>query len=199
MTTNNNRERYGMSTTHAGADMPEPKPPTLLVDTDCVLSLDPWEADAKARRWFELFSHIPDAEPRNGGLLDVLELAQEDGIRIGYTSRWPMLTLQLIRDWIEEHGYPEGYVQTRRSPRISPADLAAIHAGEATRGRSGVLVVHADEAVTAELRSRSIAALTPAQLPQTVEGLRRVFDLAKPAPRLLKPRPKQRETGSVAS
>ena len=110
-----------------------------------------------------------------------------------------MLTLQLIRDWIEAHGYPEGFVQTRRSPHASPADLAAIHAGEATRGRSGVVVVHADSAVAAELRSRSIAALTPAQLPQTVEGLRRVFSLAKPAPRLLKPRRKQHETGSVAS
>ena len=38
--------------------MTEPKPPTLLVDTDCVLSLDPWEEDAKGRRWFALFSRI---------------------------------------------------------------------------------------------------------------------------------------------
>jgi hypothetical protein len=170
-----------------------PKPPTLLVDTDCILDLDPWAQDAKDRRWFALFSHIPEAEPRNPELLDILELAAGDGIRIGYSSRWPMLTLHLIRDRLAELGFPEGYVQTRRSPHSSPADVAAVHAGEATRGRSGVLIVHADEAVTAELRSRAIAAVTPRQLPQNVEGLRRVFALAKPAPRLLKPKQKQEE------
>jgi hypothetical protein len=167
---------------------PTQKPPTLLVDTDALINLAPWDEDAKARRWFALFSHIPEAGPRNPALLDVLELAAGDGIRIGYSSRWPVLTLSLIREWIEDHGYPNGFVQTRRSPHASPADVAAIHAGEATRGRSGVVVVHNDLAVATELRGRAIAALTPAQLPQTVEGLRRVFASAKPAPRLMKPR-----------
>lgn len=180
------------TTTNGERSVTAPKPPTLLVDTDCILDLSPWDEDAKARRWFALFSHIPDAEPRDNSLIDVLDLAQAEGIRIGYSSRWPMLTLTLIRDWIEAHGYPEGYVQTRRSPHASPAHLAAIHAGEATRGRSGVVVVHNDTATAAELRQRGIAALAPAQLPRTVAGLRRVFELAKPAPRLTRPRPKQK-------
>ena len=170
--------------------MAEPKPSALLIDTDAVLSLDTWEELAQQRRWFELFSHIPEAEPRHDGLLDALELAAGDGVRVGYASRWPGVTLALIRDRLAELGYPEGYIQTRRSAHISPVDLAAIHAGEASRGRTPVLVVHHEDATAAALRQRGIAALTPAQLPGTVDGLRRVFALAKPAPRLLKPRPK---------
>lgn len=157
-------------------------PPTLLIDTDALISLDPWEAEVAAKRWLHFYLHIPDAAPRHPQLLDAAELAVADGLRIAYTSRWPEMTSYLVKPWLEQHGYPGGYINWRRSGWASPAELAAVHAAAAGR-RGPVLVVHNDVEAAAELRSRfGIAALAPEQLPATVEGLRRVFALARPVP-----------------
>lgn len=155
-------------------------PATLLIDTDALINLVPWEELVREKRWLHYFLHIADAAPRHPQLLDAVELAVADGLRVAYTSRWPEITSYLVKPWLQEHGYPAGYVNWRRSGWASPAELAAMHA--ATAGRRGpVLLVHNDSAVAAELRSRfGIAALAPEQLPATVEGLRRVFELARP-------------------
>jgi hypothetical protein len=176
---------------------PTPKHPTLLVDTDALIDLDAWEEEVREKRWLHYYLQITAAAPRNPQLLDALELAQSDGLRIAYSSRWPELTSYLVKPWLEERGYPDGFINWRRSGWASPAELAAMHAAAAGR-RGPVLLVHNDSAVAAELRSRfGIAALTPAQLPGTVDGLRRVLALARPAPRLLKPRPKTENTNTT--
>ena len=161
---------------------------TLLIDTDAPINLTPYEELASARRWLHYFLMIPDAQPRNPRLLDVVELAVADGLRVAYTSRWPEMTSYLVKPWLEEHGYPAGFINWRRSGWAGPAELAAVHAAAAAR-RGPVLLVHNDVEVAAELRSRfGIATLAPEQLPGTVEGLRRIFALARPAPRFELPK-----------
>ncbi len=164
--------------------MTTPTPPTVvLVDVDALVDLDPWEALAQKKRWIEFFGHIPDATPRDNGLLDVLDLAAGDGCRVTYTSRWPSLTLYLIREWLDANGFPQGYAWTRRNGDLAPAALADTHAREAGKKQAPVLVIHADtDAAAALRREHGIAALGVAQLPATVEGLRRVFGLARPVP-----------------
>jgi hypothetical protein len=165
------------------------KPPIVLIDTDALVNLDPWHAAAEAKRWLEFYTRIPEAEPRNPGLADVIELAKAEGCIAGYSSRWPEITGYLLREWLSENGCPPFRTFFRRGRVDTPADLAAAHAGLAV-ARFGekrpVLVVHNDPAVAAELRSRGIAALTPEQLPKTAVGLRKVFSLARPVAPLKK-------------
>ena len=159
--------------------MTELKPPTLLVDTDALINLDPWEGEAQQKRLLHFFLHIAEAQPRNPQLLSVAELAQAEGIKIAYSSRWPELCSYLVRPWLQHNGFPEAFINWRRSGWTSPAELGAIHAAAAGR-RGSVLMLHNDECVAGELRQRfGIAALTPAQLPATADGLRKVFSLAR--------------------
>lgn len=155
---------------------------TLLVDTDAVLNLDPWSQLAAERRWLHFYLHITDAQPRSAALLDVIQLAESDGLRVRYSSRWPEMTAYLLKGWLDEHGYPAGYVHFRHSSSQDPVTLAALHARAAARGGE-LVMVHHDADIAAELRAKhSLAALGDQQLPATVEGLRRVFSLARPAP-----------------
>jgi hypothetical protein len=158
------------------------KQPVILIDTDCLVNLDPWHAAAEAKRWLEFYTHVPEAEPRNPGLADVIELAKAEGCIVGYSSRWPDITGYLLREWLSDNGFPAFRTFFRRGRVDTPADLAAAHAGLAV-ARFGekrpVLLVHNDSAVAAELRQQGIAALTPEQLPKTVEGLKKVFSLAR--------------------
>ena len=112
----------------------------------------------------------------------MLELARADGLRIAYSSRWPEMCSYLVKPWLEQHGYPPGFVNWRRTPTLSAADLAATHAAAAAR-RGWLQLVHNEVGVAAEVLSRfGIAALPAEQLPPTVEGLRRVLKtcLARP-------------------
>jgi hypothetical protein len=176
---------------------PKPTPPTMLLDTDTLIDLRAHQGLVREKRWLHYYMHIAEAPQRNPQLLDAIELAVADGIKVAYSSRWPELTSYLVKAWLESHGYPYGYpsgfINWRRSGWTSPAELGAIHATAAGR-RGSVLFIHQDEAVAAELRSRfGIAALTPAQLPATTDGLRKVLALARPVPKfeLPKRQPKQ--------
>lgn len=175
---------------------PAPKPPTLLVDTDALIDLDPWQEEAQAKRWLHFFLRVTEAQPRHPALLDAIELAKTDGVRVEYSSRWIPASQYLLRDWLAEHGYPAARMWMRRNPNLSAADLAAQHAAFVSTGKRPVLIVHNDDEVTAALRQRHIVALTPAQLPQTVEGLRRVFALARPVPLTAKADRKKKEAAA---
>lgn len=183
--------------------MTAPKPAiTVLCDTDALINLDAWEELVREKRWLHFYMHIAEAPQRNPQLLDALELAQADACRIAYSSRWPELTSYLVRPWLEANGYPAGFVNWRRAAWASPAELGAMHAAAAAR-RGSVLMIHNDDAVAAEMRQRfGLAALTPAQLPSTTDGLRRVFSLARPVPpfelpkRQAKQQPKKQETAA---
>ena len=165
-----------------------PEHPTLLVDTDALIDLGEHQELAEQRRWLHYFIRIAEAPQRNPQLLDVLELGVADNLKIAYSSRWPEMTSYLVKPWLEERGYPAGFINWRRSAWASPAELAAMHAAAASR-RGPVLLVHNDVEVAAELRSRfGISALTPAQLPATVDGLRRVFSLAREVPKFELPK-----------
>lgn len=157
--------------------------PTVLIDTDTLIDLDPWQAEAREKRWLHFFLHIAEAAPRNPALLDVIELAKADGARVEYSSRWLSAAIYLVREWLTAHGYPAARVWTRYNPAMDPVALAALHAGLVSGGKRPVLIVHNDDGVSAALRQLYIAALTPAQLPGTVEGLRRAFALARPVQR----------------
>jgi hypothetical protein len=166
-----------------------PKTPIVLIDTDALIDLTPFQDEAEGKRWLAFYSHIPEAKPRNPGLIDVIELAKAVGCIALYTSRWPDITGYLLREWLSDNGFPAFRTFFRRGRVDTPADLAAAHAGLAVArfgGKRPVLVVHNDPAVAAELRSRGIAALTPEQLPKTAEGLRKVFSLARPVAPLKK-------------
>jgi hypothetical protein len=159
-----------------------PKSPIVLIDVDALIDLSLWRAAAEAKRWLEFYTHIPAAKPRNPGLIDVIALAKAEGCIVGYSSRWPEIVGYLWREWLEANDFPPFLTLYRRG-YDSPAALSAVHAQLAT-GKFGakrpVLVIHNDPAVAAELRNgRGIAALTPEQLPKTVEGLKKVFSLAR--------------------
>jgi len=161
---------------------------TLLIDTDALINLDAHQDEAQRKRWLHYFMSITISPERNPALRDALELAQADGLRVAYSSRWPEMCSYLVKPWFEQHGYPAGFINWRRTPHLSPAELAAVHAAAAGR-RGPVLMIHNDSTVAAELRSRfGIAALTPAQLPATVDGLRRVFSLAREVPKFELPK-----------
>jgi hypothetical protein len=184
-----------MSNTH-------PATTTVLVDTDALIDLDAWEELVREKRWLHFYLRIAEAPQRNSQLLDALELAQADGCRIAYSSRWPELTSYLVKPWLEANGYPGGFINWRRAAWASAAELGALHAAAAAR-RGAVLMIHNDEAVAAEMRQRfGIAALTPVQLPATTDGLRRVFSLAREVPkfelpkRQAKKQPKKQETAA---
>jgi hypothetical protein len=164
-------------------DHQAPKP-ILLADLDAVIDMGPWQHLATARRWFDYFSHIPEARPRGNELLDALELATAEGCAVAYTSRWPGVTTYLVREWLSANGFPEHPILDRRGFE-APADLLARHARVSAgrfRFRRPVLVIHNDADVAAEARRvHGLAAIGVAQLPPTVDGLRRLFTLARPA------------------
>lgn len=159
-----------------------PSPPIILIDTDAVLDLSPWQAAAEGKRWLEFYIHIPEAKPRNPDLIDVIELAKAEGCIALYTSRWPDITGYLLREWLSANDFPLFNTYYRRGHTDTPAELVAVHAGLAVAkfgAKRPVLVIHNDPTVAAELRGRGIAALTPEQLPKTAEGLKKVFALAR--------------------
>ena len=170
---------------------PTPKPPTHLVDTDALIDLDRWQEEAAAKRWLHFFLHIAEAQPRHPELLDAIELAKADGVRVEYSSRWIPAAQYLLRDWLAEQGYPGARMWMRRNPDLDAADLAAQHGGFVSTGKRPVLIVHNDTDVAAALRKRHIAALAPAQLPHTVEGLRKMFALARPVAQAARPERKK--------
>ena len=129
-------------------------------------------------------------------MLDAIELAKSDGVRVEYSSRWIPASQYLLRDWLADNGYPGARMWMRRNPNLSPADLGAQHAAFVSTSKRPVLIVHNDDEVAAALRQRRIAALTPAQLPATVEGLRRAFTLARPVPLAAKRDSKKKETAA---
>jgi len=161
--------------------MTAPKPAiTVLIDTDAIIDLDEHVEEVEQKRWLHYFLHISPAPQRNPQMRDVLELAQADNLTVAYSSRWPEMTSYLVKPWLEQHGYPAGFINWRRSGWASPVELGAMHAAAAAR-RGSVLFIHNDPEVASEMRSRfGIAGLTPPQLPQSVEGLRKVFSLARP-------------------
>lgn len=153
---------------------------TVLFDLDALVDMDLWEDEVRQKRWLHFYLHASEAAERNPALRDAIELAVTDGIRVAYSSRWPEMTSYLVKPWLEQHGYPAGFINWRRSGWASPAELGALHAAAAAR-RGSVLFIHNDPEVASELRSRfGIAGLTPPELPQSVEGLRKVFSLARP-------------------
>ena len=175
--------------------MSDMSPTTVLIDTDAIIDLDEHVDEVEQKRWLHYFLHIAGAPQRNPQLRDVLELAQADNLKVAYSSRWPEMTSYLVKPWLEQHGYPAGFINWRRTGWTSPAELGAMHAAAAAR-RGSVLMIHNDDAVAAEMRQRfGLAALTPAQLPSTTDGLRRVLSLARPVPKfeLSKKAPKQKQ------
>jgi len=193
------RRAADMTITSEGPTMPGLRPATtILVDTDAIIDLDVHEELVREKRWLHYFLNISEAPERNPQLRDVLELAAAEGLRVAYSSRWPELTAYLVKPWIQSHGMPEAFVNWRRNGWATPAELGGMHAVAA--GRHGaVLFIHNDSEACAQMRQRfGIAALTPAQLPQSVEGLRRVFALARPVepfelPKKSKNSPKKKE------
>jgi hypothetical protein len=164
--------------------------PILLADIDGIIDLSPWQGEAEARRWFAYFAHIPEAGPRDNGLRDVLELASAEGCAVNYTSRWPGVTTYMVREWQRANDFPTHTILDRRGFE-GPADLLARHARVAAgrfQFRRPVLAIHNDTAVAAEARRvHGLAAVGVDQLPPTVEGLRRLFGLARP----VAPKPKK--------
>jgi hypothetical protein len=157
--------------------------PILLVDLDAVIDMSPWQALAAGKRWIEFFGHLPSARPRHPELLDAIELAKADGCIVNYVSRWPEITSYLVQEWLQANDFPHFHALHRRG-FSGPADLLAHQAAVAStrfKGRRPVLAIHADPEVAAEARrDHGLAAIGVAQLPDTTDGLRRLFALARP-------------------
>lgn len=157
----------------------------ILVDTDTLIDMTPWDHLAKARDWEGFFSHLPEAGVRDAALIDRLTDAASEGAWIAYTSRWWTEHRDEVRAWLAEHGAPRGALYLRPSPRIDPARLAYNHARFiATRGKGvrPVFVIHADTAVAAALRKKGVAALGAAQMPTTVGKFRDILQHARKVP-----------------
>lgn len=169
--------------------------PILLVDTDALADMSPWEELALAREWVEFFSHIPEAKPRDNDLLDMLELAKSDGCWVSYTSRWGTEHRPAVRDWLQVNGFPRGMLYTRDHIKMHPTAVAHVHARlitAKTRGHRPVFVIHNDPKVAAELRERGVTALSADQVPTTVKEFRAILQHARFVP--FKPKPKKEGT-----
>lgn len=159
--------------------------PILLVDTDALADMSPWEGLAEGRAWEEFFSHIPDAKPRDNALLDLIELAKSDGCWVAYTSRWSSEHRQVIHTWLRDNGFPKASLYTRDHMRLNPVSLAHIHAklvSAKAKGARPVFVIHNDVNIAAALRKRGVAALGVDQVPTEVKAFRAVLGHARSVP-----------------
>ncbi|GAB4700694.1 hypothetical protein MOKP118_41850 [Mycobacterium avium subsp. hominissuis] len=159
--------------------------PILLVDTDALSDMSPWESLAEAREWSEFFSHIPDAKPRDNALSDLLDLAKNDGCWVAYTSRWGTENRQALWEWLRAHDLPTGSVYMRTTPKMDPTGLAHLHVrviAKKAHHRRPVFVIHNDVEIAAKLRKRGIAALGAAQMPTTVGKFRDILQHARKVP-----------------
>lgn len=159
--------------------------PIILVDTDALIDMTPWDHLAKARDWEGFFSHLPEAGVHNAALIDRLTDAARDGCWITYTSRWWTEHRDEVRAWLAAHETPRGALYLRPSPRIDPARLAYNHTRFIAQRGGGVrpvFVIHADTAVAAALRKRGIAALGVDQVPMDAERFRAMLTHARKVP-----------------
>lgn len=156
--------------------------PIIVVDTDALADLSPWEPLAKSREWDEFFSHIPDAAPRDNMLLDLLELAKDDGCWVTYHSRWDSKHRQSVWEWLRANSFPTGTIYLRPHANVSPVNLAHEHVQRIAKkalGNRPVLVIHNDPNIAAALRKKGVAALGVDQTPQTVKGFRELLTHAR--------------------
>lgn len=156
--------------------------PIVVVDTDAICDLTPWEPLAKAREWDQFFSHIPDAAPRDNMLLDLLELAKSDGCWVTYTSRWDSKHRQPVWEWLRANGFPTGTIYLRPYANVSPVNLAHEHVQRIAKkalGNRPVIVIHNDPNIAAALCAKGIAAIDAARVPQTVKGFRDLLTHAR--------------------
>ncbi|MBP2452507.1 HAD family hydrolase [Mycolicibacterium lutetiense] len=165
-------------------DTPQ-RPPIVLIDTDTLADMDPWQELAKGKRWTEFFSHIPDAKPRDNGVRDLIDFAKSEGAFVVYTSRWDAAYRRDAWAWLEGVGFPHFDLYMRTNPYLSPAEVRLRHAVRASakvRHTRPVVVIDADPAVCVELRAKGIAAVCADKVPDTVAGLRSLLAYARPLP-----------------
>ena len=152
--------------------------PIVVVDTDAVIDMTPWGPLAKSRDWDEFFSHISEASPCAGDLVDLLELAKSDGCWVTYSSRWDHRFREDIRTWLVTHDAPRGSIYMRTNRWTDPATLVRHHVSVIARKAKWsrpVFVIHANDAVVSEVRMAGISVATPQTLPSTVSGFRDVL------------------------
>lgn len=159
-----------------------PNRPIIMVDTDVLIDMTPWDHVAKAKDWEEFFSHIPEAKLRNGELLPLLELAKSSGAWLSYSSRVWNGHRGAVRGWMETNKAPRGSLYMRTVVHMPPATVAFNHARLiATRGlgERPVFMIHNDEEIAAKLRRRGIAALGVGQIPTTEAGFMAILKHAR--------------------
>lgn len=159
--------------------------PLVLIDTDAIVDLSPWEELAKDGKWIAFFSNIPDAAPRTNGVRDLIDFAKSERAFVAYTSRWYLDYRPETWAWLEANAFPHFDLYLRTHPRQSPAEVRLRHAVAASAKVSHkrpVLVIDADPEVCAELRAKGIAAVPADKVPDTVAGLRSLLAYARPLP-----------------
>lgn len=177
--------------------------PILLISTDALADLSPWEDLAKSRQWSEFFSHIGDAAPRDNGVADLIELVSaERPAFVMYTSRWDAAHRPETLAWLEANGLPRRSMWLRTRRELAPEIVTERHATLAISklGARPVLVIEQDPALAETLRARGLAVVTPDQLPASVKGLRTLLATApRPLPARLIPKPVVVETPEKVS
>lgn len=159
--------------------------PLVLIDTDSIADLTPWQELARTRNWREFFSTIPDAKPRDNGVRDLIDFAKSEGAFIAYTARWDAAYRRETWAWLTDYKFPHFDLYMRTHPCQAPAEVRLRHAVAASaklRHKYPVLVIDNDPQVCAELRAKSVAAVPANRVPETVTALRSLLAYARPLP-----------------
>lgn len=170
--------------------------PIIVVDTDAVIDLSPWEQLAKDRDWDSFFSHIPDAKPRDNGLADLLELALADDCWVAYSSRWDVKHRDAVQDWLRDNGFPRSALYLRKTANHSPVSVAHRHVqavANAAKGKRPVFMIHNHNDIAAALRRCGVAALGVSQVPRSVKEFRAILRHARPVAVATRPEVTDRE------
>lgn len=173
--------------------------PLVLIDTDSIVDLTPWEELAKDGKWIAFFSNIPDAKPRANNIRDFIDFAKGEGSFVAYTSRWYLDYRPETWAWLAANDFGKFDLYMRTHPRQSPAEVRLRHAVAASAKvwhKRPVLVIDNDPQVCTELRAKGVAAVPADKVPNTVAGLRSLLAYARTLPTdsttAFKPKPKKK-------
>lgn len=159
--------------------------PLLLIDTDAIVDLTPWQELARTRAWRKFFSNIPDAKPRDNNLRDFIDFAKAEGAFIAYTSRWDAAYRRETWAWLTDNEFPHFDLHMRTHPCQPPAEVRLRHTVAASaklRHKYPVLIIDNDPQVCTELRAKRVAAVPADRVPETVTALRSLLAYARPLP-----------------